>query len=137
MPWVEVNKVDLRKELIYRYLRKENVTDLCREYQISRKTAYKFIHRFEQDGLDGLKDESRRPHLLANKTDELVEQLISATKWQYPSWGAKKLKPYLEKLYPLLHFPSNRIGWYQCHKVLRKKEHLFSLFCSNLLHPSW
>lgn len=106
MTWLEVDKVDVRKELIYRYLRKEKITDLCREYQISRKTAYKFIHRFEQYGLDGLKDSSRRPHHLANQTDGFLERLIIDAKVQYPSWGAKKLKPRLEALYPSVHFPS-------------------------------
>ncbi|NLJ48005.1 MAG: helix-turn-helix domain-containing protein [Candidatus Atribacteria bacterium] len=48
--------MDLRRELIYRYLNKEKVMDLCREYGISRKTAYKYIHRFQAFGLDGFKD---------------------------------------------------------------------------------
>jgi transposase-like protein len=52
MPWMEVHKVDLRRELIYRYLNKEKVTDLCREYGISRKTAYKYIHKLIGSGLD-------------------------------------------------------------------------------------
>jgi putative transposase len=103
---MEVHKVDLRQELIYRYLHKEKIMDLCREYQISRKTAYKYIHRFEQLGVDGLTDQSRRPHHLANKTDEMTEQLILDTKFKYPSWGAKKLKPFLEQQYPHIPFPA-------------------------------
>jgi putative transposase len=106
MPWKEVHKVDLRRELIYRYLNKEKVTDLCREYGISRKTAYKFIHRFQAFGLDGLKDQSRRPHHLAGQTDALTEQMILDTKFKHPSWGAKKLKPALERQYPDIVFPA-------------------------------
>jgi len=98
--------VDLRRELIYRYLNKEKVTDLCREYGISRKTAYKFIHRFQAFGLDGLKDQSRCPHHLVSKTDALTEQMILDTKLKHPSWGAKKLKPYLERQYPKVTFPA-------------------------------
>jgi putative transposase len=106
MPWMEVHKVDLRRELIYRYLNKEKVTDLCREYGISRKTAYKYIHRFQAFGLDGLKDQSRRPHHLASQTDALTEQMILDTKFDHPSWGAKKLKPALERQYPDIVFPA-------------------------------
>ena len=106
MPWTEVHKVDLRRELIYRYLNKEKVTDLCREYGISRKTAYKFIHRFQACGLDGLKDQSRRPHHLASKTDALTEHMILNTKFDHPTWGAKKLKPALERQYPDIVFPA-------------------------------
>jgi hypothetical protein len=32
----------------------EKVTDLCREFGISRKTAYKFIGRYEKHGTAGL-----------------------------------------------------------------------------------
>lgn len=106
MPWTEVNKVNLRYELIYRYLKKERITDLCKEYQISRKTAYKFIHRFEQEGRRGLGDHSRRPHHFAHQTEELVEQLILDLKFQYPTWGAKKIKPRLEELYPQIRIPA-------------------------------
>jgi transposase len=106
MPWMEVHKVELRQELIYRYLNKEKVTDLCREYGISRKTAYKYIHRFQAFGLDGLKDQSRRPHHLASQTDALTEQMILDTKFDHPSWGAKKLKPALERQYPDIVFPA-------------------------------
>ena len=106
MPWTEVNKVNLRQELIYRYLQKEKVMDLCREYGISRKTAYKYIHRFQTFGLEGLVDRSRRPHHLVNKTDDLTEQLILKIKFDHPSWGAKKLKPFLEKHYPYISFPA-------------------------------
>lgn len=106
MPWMEVHKVDLRQELIYRYLNKEKVTDLCREYGISRKTAYKFIHRFQAFGLDGLKDQSRRPHHLASQTDALTKQIILDTKLKHPTWGAKKLKPFLENQYPDISFPA-------------------------------
>ncbi|OQA57657.1 MAG: Integrase core domain protein [Candidatus Atribacteria bacterium ADurb.Bin276] len=105
MPWMEVHKVDLRRELIYRYLNKEKVTDLCREYGISRKTAYKYIHRFQAFGLDGLKDQSRCPLYLASKTDALTEQMILDTKLKHPSWGAKKIKPFLEEEHPYIAFP--------------------------------
>ncbi len=106
MPWMEVHKVDLRQELIYRYLQKEKVMDLCREYGISRKTAYTYIHRFHEFGLEGLTDRSRRPRHHAHKTDTFTEQLILDTKFTYPSWGAKKLKPFLEKHYPTITFPT-------------------------------
>ena len=115
MPWTEVHKVDLRRELIYRYLNKEKVTDLCREYGISRKTAYKFIHRFQAFGLDGLKDQSRRPHHLTNKTDALTEQMILDTKFKHPSWGAKKLETLLRKKLSRGDLSSSE--YHQCHPL--------------------
>jgi transposase len=37
------------------------MSELCRSYGISRKTGYKWAARYGQQGLDGLKDRSRRP----------------------------------------------------------------------------
>ena len=44
MPWKESRKVDERMKFISRYLDGETVTDLCKVFEISRKTAYKFIY---------------------------------------------------------------------------------------------
>ncbi|WP_436179037.1 helix-turn-helix domain-containing protein [Acidovorax sp. LjRoot66] len=38
-----------------------NLRDLCRRFCISPTTAYKWLHRFEQHGDQGLLDRSRRP----------------------------------------------------------------------------
>ncbi len=39
-----------------------NVSAACRNFGISRKTGYKWLHRYETAGLNGLVDQSRRPH---------------------------------------------------------------------------
>ena len=38
------------------------MASLCREFGISRKTGYKIYERYEQCGLDGLSDRTRRPY---------------------------------------------------------------------------
>nr|WP_232240436.1 helix-turn-helix domain-containing protein [Delftia sp. HK171] len=38
------------------------LSELCRRYGISRKTAYKWVERYRQLGMDGLQERSRRPH---------------------------------------------------------------------------
>ncbi len=106
MFWKERNKVDQREQFIYRYQRGESMTDLCREYEISRKTGYKFVRRFKAYGKPGLEDLSRRPHHPANKTDEFREQLIIDLKMDHPPWGTKKLKRVLERQHPQLSFPA-------------------------------
>jgi len=35
---------------------------LCREFGISRKTGYKILTRYNEIGLEGLTDRSRRPY---------------------------------------------------------------------------
>jgi putative transposase len=39
----------------------EKMAELCREFDISRKTGYKIFTRYKNSGLDGLTDRSRRP----------------------------------------------------------------------------
>jgi putative transposase len=106
MSWKEVNKVEQRQAFIYRYLKGETVTELCREYGISRKTGHKFIQRFKQYGVSGLNDYSRCPHRCARKTDEFIEGLIVDYKMKHPQWGPKKIKQNLDRTYPTLQFPA-------------------------------
>jgi DNA-binding MarR family transcriptional regulator len=40
---------------------KYTITELCRSFEISRPTAYKLIDRFENQGFEGLKEQSRAP----------------------------------------------------------------------------
>ncbi len=108
MHWKEgsKSKVENREEFVLRYLRGEKLKDLCLEFRISRKTGCKFIKRFKEKGIEGLKDQSRRPHRLANMTNEFIEELILSMKMKYFTWGPKKLKKKLEQDYSMLTFPS-------------------------------
>ena len=106
MSWLEVNKVEQRKVFILRYFEGERMSDLCREYEISRKTGYKFIERFNQHGFDGLTDLSKRPYRMPNKTDELVENMVINMKNKYPTWGPKKLKVKLTEKHPGINIPA-------------------------------
>jgi transposase InsO family protein len=67
------------------------MTELAAQYGISRKTGYKWLERYDADGVDGLRDQSRRPHHSPQATDpELIEALL-AQRRRHPRWGAKKL----------------------------------------------
>ncbi|MBU7029866.1 MAG: helix-turn-helix domain-containing protein [Theionarchaea archaeon] len=43
----------------------------CQSCDVSRKTYYKWKNRFQQEGIDGLKDRSRRPTILQRKIENL------------------------------------------------------------------
>lgn len=96
MPWETRTPVDLRTEFMRRLADNERISDLCREYGISRKTAYKFRKRFEQRGFVGLEDQSRAPHVIPHKTPPELEAVIVAERKLHPTWGGKKLKEVLE-----------------------------------------
>lgn len=111
MPWKESSPVDNRMRLIARHLEGERMTDLCKEFGISRKTGYKFLERFEQHGLEGLENRSRRHASTPLMSDPNVEKLIVHLREARPTWGPKKIKAYLENKHSGLKFPaSSTIG---------------------------
>lgn len=75
----------------------ERMSDLCREYGISRKTGNKFKARFERAGVAGLADRSRAPHVIPHKTPPELIEVIVAERRKHPTWGPKKLKAVLER----------------------------------------
>jgi transposase InsO family protein len=97
VPWKAKSPMDLRKEFIKRLGANERLTDLCREYGISRKTGNKFKRRFDELGTAGLEDRSRAPKVIPHKTPPEVEEVIVAERKQHPSWGPRKLKDTLER----------------------------------------
>jgi transposase InsO family protein len=54
----------------------ENVAEFCRQEQISRQTFYKYRQRFQDEGVDGLRDRSRRPLTSPGQTSPEIEDLV-------------------------------------------------------------
>ena len=73
MPWKECNRMNERMKFVIRLEDGERMTDLCREFEISRKTGYKIWNRYHANGVDGLFDESKRPYHNPRKTAEHIE----------------------------------------------------------------
>ena len=71
------------------------MSDLCREFGISRKTGYKIYNRYKDEGLEALTDRSRRPVRYANQLPEPIERMIIRLKKDKPHWGARKIRELL------------------------------------------
>ena len=95
MPWRECSVMEERLRFVARLLDGESMSDVCREFGISRKTGYKIFNRYRQEGLDALCDRSRRPVRYANQLPEQVERLIVELKRDKPHWGARKIRELL------------------------------------------
>jgi len=97
MPWKEVTVVTQREELTaLAMLPGSNISELCRRFNISRKTAYKWLER-AQSGVDNaLHNRSTQPHHSPAKTPYAIERLIIEYRLRYPEWGGRKLKRVLE-----------------------------------------
>ncbi len=71
------------------------MSDVCREFGISRKTGYKIFDRYKENGFEALSDRSRRPVRYANQLPEQIESLILRCKREKPHWGARKIRALL------------------------------------------
>ena len=82
-----------------------NLSQLCREYGVSRTNGYKWIRRFRAEGRAGLADKSRRPKTISRIDGELVLRIIELRR-RYPKWGAKKLHQILLRSPEPIEVPS-------------------------------
>jgi len=77
-----------------------SMSDLCEMFGVSRKTGYKWLRRYEQAGLDGLRELSRAPWRHPNAVAEEIERAIVALKQERPKRGPKKLLELLRRQRP-------------------------------------
>ncbi len=54
MPWKECSVMDERLRFVARLLEGETMSDVCREFGISRQTGYKIFNRYKECGLEAL-----------------------------------------------------------------------------------
>lgn len=106
MPWKECSLMTERMKFVGRLVEGEKMSDLCREFGISRKTGYKIYARFEANGLDGLKDHSKAARNRPNQTDKSMERAIIQVRLEHPTWGAPKIKGYLQKKHGSIVVPA-------------------------------
>lgn len=77
MPWNQVTPMDEKTQFIADVLRQEaSISELCERYGISRKTGYKFIRRYREEGPEGLCERSRRPHHCPHETSKTVAEAL-------------------------------------------------------------
>jgi len=107
MPWQETLLMDQRVQFTADYQRGVfDLSDLARRYGISRKTAYKWIDRYEAEGPPGLLDRSRRPAHCPHATPAPVADALLDLRRRHPTWGAKKLLKVLSTRQPSWHLPA-------------------------------
>lgn len=70
--------------------------ELCRRFEISPTTGYKWLGRYRRGGRASLADGSRRPLNSPNKVDGSVERAVLKVRLEHPAWGARKIRRRLE-----------------------------------------
>ena len=106
-----------RTEFVLRVLREaEDFGAVCREYGISRKTGYKWKERFLAEGLEGMRDQSRRPNGSPQQIDEDLFCRIVNLRTAHRDWGARKILAVLARQLPPDRLPSES----SCKRILEK-----------------
>lgn len=99
MPWKDVSLMSQRYEFVMLARREgSNVSELCRGFGISRKTAYKWLARYVQEGESGLCDRSRTPHDSPTATPQEMVANVLRLRDAHPAWGGRKLHARLAAL---------------------------------------
>jgi putative transposase len=103
MPWRKTEPVMERARFIALHLEGlYSMSELCTRFGISRKTGYKWLARYQREGLAGLEDQSRAPHSCPHRTAAKTEAALARARAAHPTWGPKKLLPFLARTQPEL-----------------------------------
>lgn len=73
---INEKKEQIRKEAIRRYLNGETPKSIYESLKKSKRWFFKWLERYRKSNPDWFKDQSKSPHLIANKVDESIENLI-------------------------------------------------------------
>lgn len=115
MPWKETDAMKERTRLVLEWEKRwnenegeVNISQLSREFGVSRECAYKWIERYREANHDvrAVEERSRRPHRSPTATDEATQALVVRARKAHPRWGPRKLRAWLENRFPGMAFPS-------------------------------
>lgn len=99
MPFTEVSLMSQRRDFVTLGSQPDaNLSELCRRFGISRPTAYKWLARYRQAGLEGLAEQSRRPKASPRRTSEALEAAVLEVRAAHPRWGGRKIARRLRDL---------------------------------------
>lgn len=108
MPWKESCVMDWKVRLIADWLSGDySVSALSRGYGVSRGTIYKWIRRYENQGAEGLIDQSRAPKNTPHAVPDDIAQKIIEVKRAHPSFGPKKVVDLLKRHKPNQQWPAD------------------------------
>jgi transposase len=108
MPWQEVNPMEQKVLFIVDWIRNvHSVSTFCEVYVISRKTGYKWIDRFNQLGVDGLHDATRKSHQSPQRTPYAIRaEILRLRHRRGLLLGPKKIQVLLQHRFPNESLPS-------------------------------
>jgi transposase InsO family protein len=68
-----------------------SISEVAAQWAVSRQTLHTWLARYEQAGLDGLGDRSRRPGRCPHQMPAATEALVLELRRSRPYWGARRI----------------------------------------------
>ena len=91
MPWQEIRVEEQRLLVVPGHREGMSIAELAEMKEVSRKTIYKWLERYQERGVAGLSDLSRRPHHSPGQVSAEVEAAIVEARRRW-KWGPGKLR---------------------------------------------
>jgi putative transposase len=107
MVWKETCAMEERMRFVDAVVDNEEAfAAVCRRFGVSRRTGYKWLERYREEGVGGLADRSRAPlHHVQAMTAAIAAQCLAARR-AHPSWGPLKVRAFLEQRRPQIAWPA-------------------------------
>lgn len=87
--------------------------DICRVFGIFEATLRRWCRNYREEGVEGLRYESRRPHYSPNRIHgNLVNRILQLTR-KHPAWGPLRIHATLARR-------GVRVSWITVHQVLKR-----------------
>ena len=67
------------------------VSEVAKEWGVSRRTMHRWLARYEGDGLEGLNNRSHRPAQSPHQMSAAVEAMVLEMRRSHPYWGARRI----------------------------------------------
>jgi transposase InsO family protein len=83
--------VEYRYRAVCEVLGGSPIGEVAARYGTSRQSVHGWRQRFQQQGMPGLADRSRRPHSSPTRLPADIEALICEMRRQHPRWGARRI----------------------------------------------
>src|SRR3989304_4026760 len=108
MPWRETAPMKERMRFVTDWERDlYSMVELCSRYGVSRKTGYKWVERYEREGVEGLEERTRRPLSQPAQLPYAMRQsIIELRGSRRTELGPKKIQARLRERYPDQPAPS-------------------------------
>lgn len=106
--------VRLRLQVVRQHLERGiRTSDICRVFGISEATLRRWCRNYREEGVEGLRYESRRPHHSPNRIHGNLVNRILQLRRKHPSWGALRIHATLARR-------GVRVSWITVHRVLKR-----------------